>query len=52
MGLRKINISTWLPIAMVLLAAVSLTVTSFFFVSRHTRGVAERRRIKIDGPCF
>ena len=30
MGLKKINISTWLPIAMVLLAAVSLTITSFF----------------------
>ncbi len=30
MGLKKINISNWLPNSMVLLAAVSLTITSFF----------------------
>ncbi|CRK74186.1 methyl-accepting chemotaxis protein [Nereida ignava] len=59
MGLKKINISTWLPIAMVLLAAVSLTITSFF--SYHdTRevllkdaelrltGLAADRRSKLD----
>ena len=59
MGLKKINISTCLPISMVLLAAVSLTITSFF--SYHdTRevlqkdaelrltGLASDRRAKLD----